>query len=174
MALTWWRSWPHPDEPRARGRAHVADSLPRLIMRDGDYSTVEGGLPDVEPGFCMLEWDVALGARGRARFEEVALADPDGILVAPYDIYPEGQPPTCVHKAALNEAKPGLRTPIVEGLERTHSFGFGCIYLPASVLRAWGGRGRVMRDSTFSDWHIAQGLRARVTWDVHPQHLHGD
>lgn len=174
MALTWWRSWPHPDEQRARGRAHVIDDLPRLIMRDGDYSTVEGGLPDVEPGFCMLEWDVALGARGRAAFEALALAEPGRVLVAPYDIYPEGSGPTCVHKVCPDPAKPGIRHPIEPGDLRAHSFGFGCIYLPASVLRAWSGRGRVMRDSTFSDWHIAHHGTARVVWDVHPQHLHGD
>jgi hypothetical protein len=173
VTLTWWRSWPHPDELRARGRAHVVDDMPRLIMRDGDYSTVEGGLPDATPGFCLLEWDVALGARGRARFEQVALEDPGRVLVAPYDIYPDGADPTCVHKVCPDPSKPGIRGPAVPGAVGVHSFGFGCIYLPALVVAAWPA-GKVMRDSTFSDWHIARHGAARVTWDVAPQHIHGD
>lgn len=171
--LTWWRSWPHPDEPRQKGRAHVVDDLPRLIMRDGDYGTVEGGLPDVEPGFCMLEWDVALGARERALFEDIAMEEPDRVLVAPYDIYPEGQPPTVVHKVCPDVSKPGMRFPANTNDWTVHSFGFGCIYLPQRTLLPWPS-GKVMRDSTFSDWHIARHGHARLTWDVHPQHLHGD
>lgn len=173
MSLTWWRSWPHPDETRARGRAHVIDDMPRLIMRGGDYATVEGGLPDAEPGLCLLEWDVALGRRGRALFEEIALTEPHRILVAPYDIHPEGQGPTVVHKLCTDLAKPGMRWPITPGMPVADSFGFGCIYLPRAVLARWRP-GKSMRDSTFSDWHIANVGRARVTWDVHPQHLHGD
>lgn len=171
--LTWWRSWPHPDERRAAGRAHVVDDLPRLVMRDGDYGTVEGGLPDVAPGFCLLEWDVALGARERALFAELAAEEPDRVLVAPYDIYPDGAGPSCVHKVCPDPAKAGIRFPASPGAVEVDSFGFGCIYLPRALLDRWPP-GKVMRDSTFSDWHIAQGLRARVTWDVHPQHLHGD
>lgn len=173
MALTWWRSWPHPDEPRAAGRAHIVDDLPRLIMRSGDYSTVEGGLPDVEPGFCLLEWDVALAQRGRRRFEQEALAEPDRVLVAPYDIYPRGGRYTCVHKVAENPLKAGWRRPATPDDTEVHSFGFGCIYLPAAVLRLWRP-GKVLRDNTFSDWHIEHFGTARITRDVHPQHLHGD
>jgi hypothetical protein len=171
--LTWWRSWPHPDETRAAGRAHVIDDLPRLVMRDGDYATVEGGLPTVEPGVFLLEWDVALGLRERTRFEEIALTEPHRVLVAPYDIHPVGQGPTVVHKVCPDPAKPGMRWPVAEGDPVADSFGFGCIYLPQAVLARWPAS-KSMRDSTFSDWHIATVGRARVTWAVHPQHLHGD
>lgn len=172
MALTWWRSWPAAGEIRARGRAHVIDSLPRLIMRDGDYSTIEGGWPDVAVGLCLLEWDVALGARERALFEEQALEEPDRVLVAPYDVEVDGRR-FYVHKVCPEPRRPGVRFPAGPGSTEVDAFGFGCIYLPCELLFRWPGR-KPLRDSTFSDWHIANVGRARVTWDVHPQHLHGD
>lgn len=172
--LTWWRSWPQADEERQHGRARIEDGLPRLHMRDGDYATVEGGLPDVEPGFCMVEWDVALALREREVFAEIALTEPHRILVAPYDIRPDGGRPTVVHKLCTDpERKPGIRFPLEAEMPVADSFGFGCIYLPQAIISRWPA-GKVMRDSTFSDWHIANIGRARVTWAVHPQHLHGD
>lgn len=167
-AVNWYRSWPReiPSD-----RAYVVDSLPRLVMQDYDYSSVN--LPEDEPGFCMLEWDIALGKRDRDTFVEVALREPDRILVAPYDIYPEGSEPTVVHKVCPNPNKIGIRYPIDRFDIDCHSFGFGCIYLPRVILDAWPS-GRVMRDATFSDWHIVNFGTARVTWKVRPQHLHGD
>lgn len=174
--MHWYRSFPLDGERRAIGRAHVVDSLPRLVMRDCDYSTVKGGLPVDEPGFCMLEWDVALGRRERDLFAEMALTDPDRVMVAPYDIFPEGQPPTLVHRHAADIRKPGHRVPVAFSMTECHSFGFGCIYLPRSVVVAWqkDKPSAFFNDARFSDWHIARYGTARVIWDVHPQHLHGD
>jgi hypothetical protein len=171
--LRWYRSWPAPGQQRAEGRARVEDHLPRLVMRDCDYSTAD--LPTDLPGFCMLEWDVALDVAGRDRFAAHAFEDPERILVAPYLIYPHGAPPVVVHKSADNPKRIGHRRPIPEGQDWAHSFGFGCIYFPQVILDDWraGGRRR-MTDARFSDWHIANHGTVEVTWWVAPQHLHGD
>lgn len=170
--LTWYRSWPAAGEPTA-GRARVEDSLPRLLMSGCDYATAQ--LPEDEPGFCMLEWDVALDRTGRDLFAALAEADPERVLVAPYPIFPVGSTPVVVHKAAESMARVGHRRPIEPGQAWAHSFGFGCIYLPQSVLAGWRSAGRQrMTDATFSDWHIAAHATVEVTWRVSPQHLHGD
>jgi len=147
------------------GRAHVHDQLPRLLMRDHDYANAQ--LPGDQPGWCMLEWDVALASEARERFAELALQAPDRVLVAPYSIYPIGGPPAGVHRIAGR--------PIPHGAPEAETFGLGCIYLPQAILRHWhatgGGR---LDDRTFSRWHHRIYGPAAVTWQVSPQHLHGD
>ena len=127
-------------------------------MSGFDYRTVKEW-PDSPHGLCMLEWDIALDQRGRAAFAREANADRDRVLVAPYQYGSRGTLPDVDEGAAFVEA-----------------FGFGCIYFPRSVLRdalAWfcaptGGR---LTDETFSTWYTHFHGPARVTWDVHPQHL---
>lgn len=167
--MRWYRSWPYL--PPA-GRARVVDGLPRLLMRGCDYGTVweYQPWPEDQPGFCLLEWDVALGADGMARFAEAAAVDPTRVLVAPYPIYPVGRPPVCAHKAG-----PGrMRTPVAAGRPTADSFGLGCVYLPQRILAAWWaerGRGGTMRDVTFSEWHRDRCGPVAIDWTVHPQHL---
>lgn len=159
--MEWFRSWPAVAPP---DRAHIIDRLPRLVIGDYDYATLNPGWPAVRPGFCLLEWDVALDRVGRARFAELAAAAPGRVLVADYPIFPVGGPPagTC---------RVGGR-PVDPGTPRAESFGFGCIYLPAHILQAWpGGR---MTDRTFSRWHHTRYGPATIARGVHPQHLHGD
>jgi hypothetical protein len=169
--LRWYRSWPEAPPP---GRAFVHDGVPRLLMTGCDYQTLTRfqPWPPHRPGFCLLEWDVALDRVGRARFAEEALAEPDRILVAPYHIYPVGGRPTIVHKHGPGRS----RVPIARPRPTADSFGFGCIYMPQLVLQRFLiTRPRApMRDSLFSDWHMDRYPPVRVTWDVHPQHLHGD
>ncbi len=170
--LPWWRSW--PAGPLPAGRAFVADSLPRLLMSGCDYRTVvdHQPWPDADPGFCMLEWDVALASEERARFAAHAAAAPGRVLVAPYMIYPVGRGPVLVHKSG-----PGrMRTPVRPGQRWAHSFGFGCIYFPRAVLARWFEErpGARFNDARFSDWHIARYGTVEVDWSVRPQHLHGD
>lgn len=160
--LRWLRSWP---TAVPGGRAHVHDHLPRLHMSGHDYLTAE--LPDDEPGWCLLEWDVALASEERARFAALALEAPGRVLVAPYHIYPVAGPPAGVHRTAGR--------PIPEGAPAAETFGLGCVYLPQPVLRAFmASTPPAFTDRSFSRWHLAEYGPAGVTWEVHPQHLHGD
>lgn len=152
----WYRSWPTDgDWARRSNRAHVVDRLPRLHVSNFDYLTVEKW-PSERTGFCMLEWDVALDQRARTRFARIAKEHPARVLVAPYWYGAQGFLPNDKTEA--------------------DAFGFGCIYFPAPVLleaiehfRAAGTR---LCDMTFSHWHLRRFGPARVTWGVHPQHLH--
>ena len=137
-------------------------------MSNCDYSTVESW-PDDEPGFCMLEWDVALDIQDRNRFVALAEQQPDKVLVAPY-IKSYGGAIRQIHSHM------GF-IPIGEGDTQAANFGLGCVYLPQKFLRAFlAGRDRreAFTDTTLSAWHWRFHGPATVTWDVHPQHLHGD
>jgi hypothetical protein len=170
--LKWYRSWPAQVPER---RAYVQDSLPRLLMSDCDYSTVQGGLPGDEPGFCMLEWDIALSIDERAVFAERAEANPDKILVAPYTKNYGGGGCLQIHR------RMGYIS-IDHGAPTADFFAFGCIYMPQKLLREWTTFRAEQRkhfvlgfnDTTFSNWHWQHYGPADVFWDVHPQHLHGD
>lgn len=171
MTPGWYRSWPAAPPP---GRARVEDHLDRLTITDYDLWTAAEGMPDDEPGWCLLEWDVALDSDERARFAEVAMEAPDRVLVAPYLIFPVGSDQgVCVHKVALDRTRMAHRTPAAAGRAEVDSFGFGCIYFPAALVARFGARRR-LADNVFSTWHIEQGLTARCDWSFHPQHLHGD
>lgn len=172
----WYRSWP---ETVPEGRAYVQDGLPRLLMRDCNYSTLPSfqPWPDDQPGFFMLEWDVALDGRQRDMFVEHAMERPERILVAPYwkqYIIKARRPPEWrqLHRSELNR-------PIKDGTPRADLFGFGCIYMPQAVLNDWlasnwPGSAGGFTDSTFSHWHLATHGQVHVDWSVHPQHLHSD
>ena len=163
--LNWYRSWP---EVVPEGRAYVQDSLPKLLMHDCDYRTMEW--PADEPGICLLEWDIALDQRERNLFAEQALSEPNKVLVAPYwKSY--GGALRHIHRKLDNE-------PTEVGSPDTDLFGFGCIYIPGRMVTAFlaspGYRNSAFTDTTFSRWHRREHGRARIAWDVHPQHLHGD
>lgn len=143
-------------------------------MRDQNYATVADyqSWPDDEPGWFLLEWDIALASDERARFAGQALAHPHRVLVAPYMLYPDAGP-RVAHRC-------GGR-PIPDGQPWAEMVGFGCIYFPQAVLKAfWSDppmrlrRTDVFNDSVFSDWHRRQYGAVEVSWTVHPQHLHGD
>lgn len=172
--LTWYRSWP-AEVPE--GRAYVQDSMDRLLMSSqpptiGDYRTV-GFWPYDEPGICLLEWDIALARPERERFAELASEHPDRVLVAPYTKVYDG-----VSKVVHRHVD---QTPIPLGQNWCHYFGFGCIYLPCELVTEFSydylrsdRPKRKFTDVTFSLWHLKTYGHADVTWDVHPQHLHGD
>lgn len=172
MTLAWYRSWPDqvPD-----GLAHVIDGLPRLVMRDKNYATLADyqPWPQHDPGWCLLEWDIALASEERQRFEQHALSEPGRVLVAPYPLYPAGKPPAGVHRTKGRPISPGERW--------AETFGFGCIYFPQAVLDRWWAeppatyakRG-YFTDTTFATWYRTRYGLGEVDWSVHPQHLHGD
>lgn len=173
MNPVWYRSWP---EAVPEGRAYVHDSLPRLVMRDCHYATVADNQPwpTEQPGWFMLEWDIALDRVERARFAEHALETPDRVLVAPYMVFKHrlGPKPRMVHRV--------LGSPISDGQKWCDTFGFGCIYFPQQVLERWWREmpydrsSRWFNDVAFSTWYRSKFGQTAVDWSVHPQHLHGD
>ncbi len=174
----WYRSWP---ETIPEGRAHVVDGLPRLLMRDCDYAT----LPDYQPwpieapGFFLLEWDMALDRVGRDRFAGHALAEPARVMVAPY-VKPLPQWDAGTVATVAKQVHRVQGRPVADGTPECETFGFGCIYLPQSVLTAWLASERfnalkgVFTDIGFSSWHRDFRGGCPIDWTVHPQHLHGD
>lgn len=139
-------------------------------MRDCNYLTVPEfqPWPSHVPGWCLLEWDIALDRASRDRFAEAAATRPDRVRVAPYMLYPVGRQ---VHR--LNGR------PITSGQPYADMFGFGCIYLPQTVLDAFAAdpparAAREITDTVFSDWYRVRFGPADVDWNVHPQHVHGD
>jgi len=152
---------------------HVVDRLPRLLMTDHNYRTVDW--PEDQPGFCMVEWDVALDPMARRAFAAEALMRPREVLVASYSFHDtevawqgnDGGGPSA-------ESRPVYGGCPYCGEDRTDSFGLGCIYLPQSVLREFmvGMDHLGFTDYTFGRWYQERHGRARLTWRVHPQHLH--
>lgn len=128
--------------------------------------------PRHEPGWFLLEWDVALDRRSRDRFARNAMAWPDRVRVAPYTLYPASGRPQQVHR--------WHGRPLDDGEPYADSFGLGCIYLPQAVLDAFlaDPPRQVARlgfnDTVFSDWHRTRIGPVAVDWSVHPQHVHGD
>lgn len=176
MTLSWYRSWPAPEEWAAHDLdkvPHVVDQLPRLTMSAKNYQRVQW--PKDLPGFCMLEWDIALDSLSRRRFITKALERPHEVLVAPY-LFHDTVVCWVGNDGSHNSADD---RPLRGGCEhcgedRTDSFGFGCIYFPQDVLREFLAQmdHTGMTDDTFGQWYLPRYGQARVTWSVHPQHLH--
>lgn len=181
MELNWYRSFPSQTDlatiPDRRPR--VVDGLPILSMTRYDYKTVQelrslqtdNGWPEDEPGFCMLEWDVALDPWERHLFASIALQEPREILVAPYRFWNTW---SCwIGNNGGGPSEDGR--PVKQNLDKyTDSFGLGCIYIPRAVLMEFLPQMDHFgfTDGTFGKWYHEKYGSARVTWDVHPQHLH--
>jgi len=169
MDLPWYRSWPAV-EPEGIV-PHVVDRLPRLRMSNYDYGTVTEW-PDTEPGFCLLEWDVALDPHARRAFAAEALVNPREILAAPYRFHD-----TWCQWVGGDGAGPSPDArPAHEDDRRADYSGLGCIYLPKVILTEFLERPRHepggFSDATFGRWHHEHYGSVRLTWNIHPQHLH--
>jgi hypothetical protein len=179
-ACPWYRSWPAAIDLAELGNKgplppHVEDHLPRLVMSGQNYKTVTDW-PDDEPGFCLLEWDVALDPWGMRAFAAEAMVEPHRVLVAPYRFHDMWD---CWHNPAdaINGQGFGpdpAGQPIKVGDEYTDSHGLGCIFLPRhAVVDFLAQMDRFgFTDATFGGWYRQRWGPARVTWRVHPQHLH--
>lgn len=142
----WYRSWPEP-EPNYGPR--VIDHLPRLYMHNHDYNTVkrdramsiEGSWP--HENLCLLEWDMALDSHNRDRFvAAIHRYDTESVWCLGY---------------WLNG-------------DRWLAHGFGCIYLPWSVVKAWKATGpELWTDVTFFAWYGHENVH--TCHDIQPQHL---
>lgn len=148
-------------------------------MREQNYATLADyqPWPIHDPGWFMLEWDVALDRCDRERFMANAFEQPERVRVAPYMLYPDelGPRPQQVHRWG--------GAPIPDGKPEADSVGFGCIYFPQAVLDdLWSGppprrlaTQGVLNDVVFSEWYRARYKDIfDVDWTVRPQHLHGD
>lgn len=187
MQLRWVRSYPSPTDlaniPAHRPR--VVDELDLVYLTNYDYKTVselnslnvnpgeswQRGWPTDNPGFCMLEWDVALDPWSRKQFAATALREPREILVAPYRFWNTW---SCWIGNDGGGPSEGSR-PVKFGIDNyTDSFGLGCIYIPKNILYEFLPQMNHFgfTDGTFGKWYNEKYGKARVTWDVHPQHLH--
>jgi hypothetical protein len=144
-------------------------------MRDQNYATVPEfqPWPAHDPGWFLLEWDVALDSVSRDRFAARALEHPDRALVAPYLLFPGDRAPQQCHRWH------GVPVPV--GQPVADAAGFGCIYFPQQLLvEFWNDpprpftRDGLLTDTVFSEWHRGRGWTFDIDWTVHPQHLHGD
>lgn len=158
------------------GRNYVVDDAPRLLNRDQDYR----GLIDLGDDVLHLDWDVAVHREDLVRFAALARSQPGRVLVAPYLIYPSPlrhlpAPVWSCKRYLPGEQSMRVCTPQDES---AHLFGFGMVYLPGRLLKAFGevlGSAAYPKfdDMGFSAWHYNEVEReAPLTWAVHPVHLH--
>lgn len=150
-------------------------------MRGYNYSTVSDlqPWPDDQPGFCMLEWDIALDRRERDLFAARAAQHPERVLVAPYwRPFPPGLG-LPDHDGKIVQIHRAGGRPVSDGSPTCELFGLGCVYLPQKVLAAWWesdwpGSAGAFTDVSFSQWHFDTIGPCEIDWTTHPQHLHGD
>lgn len=177
----WYRSWPSPTDWAEHDldiRPHVVDTLPRLMMSGQNYRTVgeyrsigtSDGWPIDRPGFCMLEYDVALDPVEMQLFASIALLEPQRILVAPYRFHD-----TWSSFQGNDGSGPSVTgRPIHVDEIEADSFGLGCIYIPRDILTEFLPTMDHLgfTDYTFGKWYHERYGKVRITWEVHPQHLH--
>jgi hypothetical protein len=161
------RSWPAMIPAADRG--YVVDLLPKLVLTGYDY----GPLAEVDDDAVVLEWDVAVGREDLDAFVACATADPGRVIVAPYRLYVSTvhayvfPRPVWAHRRADG-------THIDTGEASCALFGFGMVYLPHALIRAYRAAcpGH-FSDGSFSGWHLRTvGTPVPICWDVHPVHLH--
>lgn len=154
------RSWP---EVIPQGRAHVIDEIQRIVIKDYDYAST---LRDLDDDVLLLEWDIAVGQEDLWAFAQRATAASDGVLVAPYRLYPEGTGllgPVWAHRRNYLEF-------VDEDEPVCWMFGLGMVYLPRHLLAAFDGDR--LDDGLFSEWHYQKvGKPVPICWDVRPVHL---
>ena len=166
------------------GRAYVVDALERVTLSDFDYAPLAALDDDV----IVVEWDMALSREDTERFTCAARRRPDQVTVAPYLLYTVAQNPVFAHRCI----GPSGRERWINDLDWFADYiGFGLVYLPRAVVRAFldapaPARGRSpylpdtheygdtrFSDQTFSVWHRhSYGRRTLIQWDVRPVHLH--
>lgn len=170
--IKWYRSWPSTTDWAEKNLDtvnHIVDDLPRIIVWNYDYGKSEWPSED-KPGFCMLEWDIALDPISMRAFAAEALIEPREILVAPYRFHDTW----CMFMNNDGGGPSSDGRPVYVGEDRCDSFGLGCIYIPTVILNEFLV---VMdkfgfSDGTFGKWYRQKYGQARVTWKVHPQHIH--
>jgi hypothetical protein len=151
----------------------VVDNAPRLVLDHYDARKL-AAMPDV---LIVLEWDIAATKEDLGIFAAAARLAPRRVLVAPYRLYPEANPgltePIWAHRR-----EPG-NVPVRAADATCHRFGFGMVYLPRLLLRAFADDWLAanpngnLTDETFSGWHYRTNPDPEVPicWAVRPVHL---
>lgn len=178
--MRWVRSWPRVIPP---GRAYVVDDMERIVLDDYDYTP----LGKIDEDVIVIEWDMALSREDRDRFARIAERHPRRVIVAPYKLYHVADQPVWAHRLVDRH---GRESWVQGGETYCDYFGFGLIYLPRELVRAFLAapapeRGRSpfllpsqsytdsrFHDQTFSVWLSRAGDMAHIAWDVRPVHLH--
>jgi hypothetical protein len=181
------RTWPRHIPPGRTG--YVVDALERLEVDQYDLRAVA----DLDDDILMLEWDLAVDKAELLDFADLAAATPQQVLVAPYRIYPEGNPgqqqPEWVHRRFdVGAAQPGrwiqVRSdncrPVADGEPTCHLFGVGLSYLPKWLLRGYcddylaRNPQAALNDHLLSLWHFhhADDPEVPICWQLRPVHLH--
>lgn len=176
--MKWVRSWPDPMPHR---KSHVIDGMERFYHNDYDYSR----LVEYGEDILLIEWDLAASQEMREDFEHVAKIDPHHVTVAPYRLYEGREESVWAHRRIEDGQERWLKW----GETYTDLFGFGLIYLPHKLMRAFLNEPKETRgtpvgirpenytdyrfcDQTFSMWHYRSGLGpVYVHWPVMPIHL---
>jgi len=184
------RSWP---AVVPENRPHIVDGMDRVLIDKYDYRP----LADLNDDVLLIEWDIAVGREEILHFAEHAEREPDRVLTAPYKLYRdsnyrdhwpdpdnpwvwmlnhwvgEGSRPN----GAQGETIPGTQTLMPQvGDPTCNGFGFGLVYLPRDLIRAFVATGpEHFGDVSFSVWHH-NNVRPDVPicWHVRPVHLHFD
>jgi hypothetical protein len=164
--VRWVRTWP-ADIPA--GRSYVVDDLKRIVMDSYNYVPV---LEQLDGDTVIIEWDLAVSFEDKGRFTALCEADPHGVHVAPYRLYPRS---TGLREPVWAHRMPHRLPPwITEADQECIWFSFGLVYLPHMIVTRYLATGpEVTGDALFSQWHHAQGLSpVPVHWNVRPVHLH--
>lgn len=170
------RSWP---DPLPQGRNHVVDDAPRML--NSNYSYL--GLADIGDDLIQLDWDTAVSREDLTVFAALAREQPDRVLVAPVPVYPDsrrGLDGTIWNLRRYTDGETRMRY-VQTGELTCHLFGFGMVYLPQALIRAFvdahsadieAGRIR-FDDSSFAGWHH-RNVQAEtwIAWQVRPIHVH--
>jgi len=171
------RSWP-ANIPA--GRSYVVDDIPRFLMGGDDREFDYRRLVELNDDVVLIEWDIAVGAEQLEMFMQRAAAEPDRVRVAPYLLYRGGKGGSRSQRTFYCHRirEQGMRT-WVKGPEDTycHMFGFGLIYLPGAIIRAFVDQMEPTShfgDTEFSRWHMrnSQHRNVPIDWDCHAVHLH--
>lgn len=160
------------------GRSYIVDDAERHLNEDYSYR----GLAAYGDDLIHLDWDMAVGREDLEHFAEHAREEPDRVLVGP-------------QRVDVGDGRRGLTRPMwnmrrylgpdrmvgsVPGDEECDLYGFGLVYLPGKLLRAFEDHWRAeldagtvrFDDTGFAGWTSTEVGPARMCWHVHPVHLH--
>lgn len=168
------RSWPRAVPP---GRAHVVDSVERLVIDNHHY----GPLAAIDDDVLLLEWDMAVGQEDLRQFADHAHREPGRVLVAPYRIYADvyNLPADIWAHRTWNGTGAGTviphgALPVRDGAPTCNLFGLGMVWLPREVVRGFVAATYASHfgDKEFSMWHYQHVTRdVPIAWEVRPVHL---
>jgi hypothetical protein len=168
------RSFP---DPTPEGRNYIVDDAERVLNTGYSYR----GLVAVGDDLIHLDWDMAVSREDLERFATRARQAPDRVLVGP-------------QRVDVGDGRRHLREPVWNmrryvgpamehvptGAPTCDLYGFGMVYLPGKLLRAFEDRWRAelddgsvrFDDTGFAGWTTKEQGPAEIDWSVRPVHLH--